>query len=112
MCIRDRATPILSVAAFQLTTMLLLPTEVTVRLVGAVGASLSVNVVPKASLPVSYTHLDVYKRQTPNGCRVFLLIYFPEVPGTFISGILYSMTCVIIRSRCFDSIFDADFRSP
>ena len=34
-------------------------------------------VVSKTTLPVSYTHLDVYKRQGIRGCKVFREKYYP-----------------------------------
>ena len=56
MCIRDRYNPVLL-----LKPVILLPVPCTLNLVQT--GRMSMFVVPVCLLPVSYTHLDVYKRQ-------------------------------------------------
>ena len=75
MCIRDRYRPILRYADESLLYTIVLGVSIGILLLMAMWVFLREGLVPRSSwligwlvlvaLAVSYTHLDVYKRQTP-----------------------------------------------
>ena len=110
MCIRDRLEEISMLMGYEVTRDL--PTkevEIETPLCKTTARHLSGKKVGIVPIPVSYTHLDVYKRQAPtvttiSASQVRYANWYSEVKARcrlFPNATIYDFTtCLLYTSRC------------